>query len=199
MNVRKIRIKAKLIQETDHDLIICPEATDDRNLIISKDLIIKSFEKDFFSRNNLVNTWTTFHIDSFFFKDKDSLRKVRRLKNAGHLFIYGVKQFGIDFDAVIDRVYSRSMDHCFYCDEILDRTNRTSEHLVPKAMLKAYLIVTLDDNTVPCCSDCNSEKANLHPYTFREYVKFKVDVAPRYKKMLRTLNNILISKKDPLS
>lgn len=199
MNVRKIRVKSKLIQETDHDLIICPDAVDDRNLVISKSLILKSFEKDFFSRNNLVNTWTTFHIDSFLFKDKDALRKIRRLKNAGHLFTYGVQKFGIDFDAVIDRVYSRNMDHCFYCDHNLDKTNRTSEHLVPRVMLKAYLIVSLDDNTVPCCIECNSEKANLHPYTFREYVKLKIGFAPRYKKMLRTLNSILISKKDPLS
>lgn len=137
-------------------------------------------------------------VDSDFFKDSIVLKKIRRLKISGHVITYGNKRFGVNFDQVVDRLYSRNMDTCFYCDETLNKNNRTTEHLIPKAMLRAYHLNAINDNTVPCCSSCNSEKANLHPYTFREYIRRRKKESTRFRKILKVLDLILINKKDPL-
>lgn len=198
MNVRKIKIKGKTFSFNDDSFFICEKSPAGKKLTIPKRVVIKSDSEELYSRDNKKGEWITLWVDSGFFKDAEILKVIRRIKTAGHIFLYGNKRFGILFDAVMDRLYSRSMDFCFYCDETLNKTNRTTEHLVPKAILRAYLINVLDDNTVPCCQKCNSEKANLHPYTFREYVKLRLSSDVRYKKVLKTLNSILINKNDPL-
>jgi len=198
MKVRKIKIKGKTLSFDDESFFICADFPAGKKLTIPKRIVIKSDSQQLYSRNNNQSEWVILWVDSDFFKDQEILKIIRRIKTAGHIFLYGNKRFGINFDQVIDRLYSRSMDFCFYCDETLNKNNRTTEHLVPKAILRAYLINVLDDNTVPCCQKCNSEKANLHPYTYREYVKLMIKRDVRYKKVLRTLNSILINKNDPL-
>jgi len=199
MNVRKLRVKTKIIQETDVSLLIFP--TDKHKiLLIPKRMVIKSEVGEFYSKkkDEGFTEWTTLHIDNDFLKNEQIMNRVVNLKSAGHLFLYGNKRFGIDFDTVITKQYSRPVDLCFYCDENLSIKNKTIDHLVPKAFLRAYGIVFLEDNNLSCCIDCNSKKANLHPITFREYVKTILKSAPKkkWRDVLKTLNNILLDKKD---
>lgn len=202
MNVRKLRVKTKIIQETDASLLIFP--TDKHKiLLIPKRVVIKSEVGEFYSKKKHegFSEWTTLHIDNDFLKNEQIMSKVNNLRLAGHLFIYGNRKFGIDFDAVITKQYSRPVDICFYCDEELIRHNKTVDHLIPKAFLRAYGIVFLEDNNLSCCGDCNSKKANLHPATFREYVKILLKSSPadKWRIVLKTLNDILIDKKDPFN
>lgn len=200
MNVRKLRVKAKLVCDNGSELLLCKEAPA-KTLRIPKQYIIKTDESEFFSRKNISSTWIILFLDTDYFKAKGILKRLETLKSAGHIFLYGDKKYGVDFDAVITKLYSRSMDYCFYCDEDLIAENRTTEHIIPRAILKAYGLITIDNNTVPCCKECNYLKTNLHPYTFRVAVQTIIKHAGASKKwgvVLQTLNKILIHKKDPL-
>ena len=69
---------------------------------------------------------------------------------------------------------------------------------MPTVIIKAYGFSYLDDNLVPSCRDCNSEKASLHPYIFREKVKMLWERTknPKWKKVIIVLNKVLIEKHD---
>lgn len=194
MKLIKVRAKSKVVTIEEDKMIVCPDLS--YRIEIPKRLIIKTSGGVFYSKNNKKTMWTTMFVDSDLFKNTIVIQNIRRAKSAGHIFVYGNKMFGINFDAVIDKLYSRSMDFCFYCDETLNKSNRTTDHLIPKAILRAYMLNTIENNTVPCCSICNSEKASLHPYIFREHARLRPGEIS--KKILKTLNLILISKTDPL-
>jgi len=141
-------------------------------------------------------------------KDTDTLVRIATLKRKGHLFIYGKTRFGVDWDTVIERVYSRPANLCFFCDKKLKRGGpdskrndvKTKDHLIPGSVLDAYGIVVLEDNTVPCCITCNQEKANLHPYVYRSKLQYLLKNnhrdQKRRRKVLSTLNLILIKDHD---
>ena len=101
----------------------------------------------------------------------------------------------------MEKVYSREQNYCFFCDRQLSEQDKTKDHLIPRVILKAYNLIELDDNTVPCCKACNEEKASLHPYIYRTYLKNNLQNTKRDKdrrtRALHTLNLILVSDKDP--
>ena len=195
MNSKRIRIKSKLITPLENEFVIKGKKI---SLVIPKSYILKT------NRNESDNYWTNFYLDPDFFKSKDVLLSLRALKNDDNVFIYGRKSFGIIWDEVIDKVYSRKKNKCFFCDDHLyakkgkEPGNRTKDHLIPTVIIKAYGFSYLDDNLVPSCQDCNSEKASLHPYIFREKVKILIERTGKgkWRKVLTILNKILIEKHD---
>lgn len=201
MNVRKVRIKKKLISESEDSFLIY-SSRPEKQLAIPKRLVIKSNSEKFYSKNNMTSTWDVFHIDNDFFKNQHVMKKIFSFKNSGHLFLYGYKKFYVNFDSVITKLYSRPMTFCFYCDDELISSTKTTEHILPRNFIQAYGYNSLDDNTVPCCRNCNSLKSNLHPVTFRELVKTMISnttdelLIKKLSSILKTLNKILIDKKD---
>ena len=206
MNTRRIRIKTKHLSETDEHYLISGTV----NLIIPKDYVIKTGKNEFFDYNTRPGKkiqWTSLYLDTDFFKHKAIIDTLRKLKNDKKVFIYGRKQFGVNWDAVINRMYTRPLNQCFYCDVKMRKggnkvNSSTKDHVIPRVMVEAYGYNYLDDNTVPCCRWCNQHKGSLHPYTFREKVKHKLSYLrkgrDKWEKILKTLNKILIEKKDPL-
>jgi 5-methylcytosine-specific restriction endonuclease McrA len=194
MNSKRIRVKSRLITQNDNEFIIKGKKI---SLVIPKSYILKTNNKE--SKDH----WTSLYLDPDFFKSKDVVLKLRFLKDDDSIYIYGRKSFGIIWDNVANRVYSRQKNICFFCDEKLysGRTkhgNKTKDHLIPTVMVKAYGFNYIDDNLVPACQDCNSEKASLHPYVFREKVKLLIERTgkEKWRKVLKTLNKILIEKHD---
>jgi len=75
------------------------------------------------------------------------------------------------------------------------------DHIVPRLIMKAYGLLAIDDNTVPCCLDCNREKDSLPASIFRERIKTMLKARSgvnkhKWRKALKTLNQILIDPKD---
>ena len=110
MNSKRIRIKSKLITPLENEFVIKGKKI---SLVIPKSYILKT------NRNESDNYWTNFYLDPDFFKSKDVLLSLRALKNDDNVFIYGRKSFGIIWDEVIDKVYSRKKNKCFFCDDHL--------------------------------------------------------------------------------
>ena len=119
-----------------------------------------------------------------------------RLKNPrlnDYVIIDGETHFGINWDFVV--VKRKNNKNCFLCHGELNSTNRTSDHLISKMILKAYgYTKPLPNNTVPCCKDCNKEKASMHPEVYRDFVKNKISETgePKYRIILFTLNKIIV-------
>ena len=124
--------------------------------------------------------------------DKANLYKVlSRIKESGDAKFKERPLFNIDWDFVIER--SKDKDHCFFCTDKMDEDKRTKDHLIPTMVLKAYGIKSIKHNKVPCCYECNQEKAYLMPDIFRRSVKLKLHETgkERYKENLKTLNRLI--------
>ena len=119
-----------------------------------------------------------------------------RLKNPrlnDYVIIDGETHFGINWDFVV--VKRKNNKNCFLCHGELSSANRTSDHLISKMILKAYgYTKPMPNNTVPCCKDCNKEKASMHPEVYRDFVKNKISETgePKYRIILFTLNKIIV-------
>ena len=109
------------------------------------------------------------------------------------VIIDGETHFGIVWDNVI--LKRRNKKLCFFCYCKLDAENRTKDHLISKMIIKAYGgKKTLNNNTVPCCKECNGEKKSYHPEVYRNFVidKLKTTGEPKYRIILFNLNQILV-------
>jgi hypothetical protein len=171
-------------------------------LEIPKSYVLKTNNQKFHDKK----PWINFYLDPDFFKKPGVFKKMLRFKSSKSLFIYGRKLFRINWDSVVNRMYSRSQYICFYCDGEFtegrgDRLSKTTDHLIPTVMLKAYGYEYLDDDEVPCCYECNQDKASLHPVTWRVKVirNFEMTGDNKWKIALKTLNKILTDKKDPFN
>lgn len=193
MNARRIRAKSSYLSILDDGLLL----SDKKNsLLIPNSFILKTNEQNFFDQK-VNQQWTNIYLDPSFFKTKDILVKLARFKRSNKVFVYGKRSYGIHWDNVITRMYSRPQDLCFYCDAELNTKSKTKDHLVPVVVIRALGYNYIDDNTVPCCKDCNSEKASLMPDIFRMKAKRLIKADYKWKKVVSVLNKILINKKDP--
>lgn len=202
MNVRKIRIKTKLVREQQ-------DSFSAQELVIPKTYITKVEGKKYYSRTTKSHkeNWTIFTIDEDFLRDSSVLLAISELKEKGRLYVYGRKSFGIDWDVVLDMLYSHPADKCFYCSESLIDTNgkkkrnKTKDHLVAKEILKAHGLYSIPDNTVPCCTTCNGAKGSLTVYLWRVKLKTMIKERNKYdwkwRRALKVMNRILIDKTDP--
>lgn len=53
-------------------------------------------------------------------------------------------------------------ERCKYCGQALTPNKRTLDHIYPRALGG----VSIPDNLLPCCEDCNQQKADLTPRQF---------------------------------
>lgn len=121
--------------------------------------------------------------------------------------MYGKKSFGVDWDQVLDLLYSSPGDTCFYCGDTFQdeyghsKKNKTKDHLIAREILKAYGYNVFPDNTVPCCTTCNGTKGSLDPYVWRVKLKTMIKANTkdkwRWKNALKVMNNILLKINDP--
>lgn len=56
---------------------------------------------------------------------------------------------------------------CHYCGCILTRSNRTLDHIHPRS----WGGVSLPDNLVPSCKNCNNEKTDMTPEQYERFLK----------------------------
>lgn len=64
----------------------------------------------------------------------------------------------------------KESETCYFCGAKLTKANRTLDHLFPRD----YGGITVTNNLVPCCKECNSEKKrNLNETEFRIYNEIK--------------------------
>ena len=196
MNVRKIRIKQSLVREAPGQIKV-------HNLEIPKTYILKIEVKRYYSRTakERKENWSIITIDDDFLRNRDVLIAISRLKDKGHLYVYGRNSFGINWDAVLEMLYSSPGTHCFFCNSKLTPKSKTKDHLVSREILKAFGLYQIPDNTLPCCLECNRMKGGLDPYMWR--VKLKTLIKERHghdykwKAGLKVMNKILLEKKDP--
>ena len=124
--------------------------------------------------------------------DKANLHRIlSTLKEQGVVHFRDRGYFNIDWDFVIE--HSRNKEVCFFCRTLMVPNKKTKDHLIPSMVLKAYGISNLPNNKVPCCFDCNQEKAYLMPDIFRRSVRLKLHETGdrRYEEILITLNRLI--------
>lgn len=80
------------------------------------------------------------------------------------LYVYGY----INFEHLMyDLSYAlHGYSRCYYCNRLLTKSNRTLDHLNPRR----WGGISLPDNLVPSCKDCNQTKTDM---TLRQFEKFK--------------------------
>lgn len=77
-----------------------------------------------------------------------------------------------NYEIVIKTItYLMKGEKCYFCGEDLTKNNRTLDHLYSKD----YGGITITNNLVPCCKDCNSKKRNLNEKEFYRYNAIKHD------------------------
>lgn len=66
---------------------------------------------------------------------------------------------------------------CYYCGCKLTKHNRTLDHLYPRD----YGGISIVDNLVPCCEECNTRKKNLSEEEFKKIDELKSDFKLLYE------------------
>jgi len=61
----------------------------------------------------------------------------------------------------------RGDGRCHYCDGLFPPRELTMDHVVP--LVRGG--VSSRSNVVPCCKECNSQKQNLLPVEWQEYLE----------------------------
>jgi hypothetical protein len=179
-------------------------------LLIPKTFVVATERKQCYSRNTKTKkeTWVILTIDEDYLRDSKILIQISNLKEKGHLYVYGRKSFGVDWDVVMEILYSNPPNNCFFCHEPLvndhgkkRRDVATKDHLVAREILKAFGLYSIPDNTVPCCVECNRAKGSLDPYMWRvklkTLIKSNTDYDWKWKRGLKVMNKILLESKDP--
>lgn len=73
-----------------------------------------------------------------------------------------------DFNVLMNKLtYDLKENRCSYCNKVLTGENRTLDHVIPKI----YGGVSIVDNLVPCCKECNVKKDFLLLNQFQEFLK----------------------------
>ncbi len=200
MNTKRIRIRSSAVEFDGKNYTVLGNVT----LTIPKEFVVKTVEQEFYEKSyhkQRKSKWTSIYLEPEFFRRPDISKKIHNLKKRNKIFVYGRKAYGVNWDYVINIVCGRPMNVCFYCDEkLIKGVNNTRDHVIPRSIVEAYGLYEIPDNTVPCCRECNEEKADLHPYIFREKVKLKIRYSRRknkWRRVLKVLNKILIEKEDP--
>lgn len=200
MNTKRIRVRSNAVEEDEKNFTVLGPET----LIIPKKFVQKTTEQEFFDKSYFKvqkTKWTSIYLDPDFFREHGVSKKIHQLKQRKKIFVYGRRAYGIIWDYVINIVSGKPAKYCFYCDEkLIRKVNFTRDHVIPRSIVEAYGLYELPDNTVPCCKECNEEKADLHPYIFREKVKIKIKYSnnkEKWRRVLKVLNKILIEKTDP--
>ena len=60
----------------------------------------------------------------------------------------------------------KGYDYCYYCGCELTDKNRTLDHMYPRR----WGGVSIPDNLVPCCKNCNRDKMDM---TYNQFMKYK--------------------------
>ncbi|MGK5095271.1 HNH endonuclease [Deltaproteobacteria bacterium TL4] len=61
----------------------------------------------------------------------------------------------------------RACNRCYYCQKTVPARMLTMDHVIPLARGGK----SSKSNTVPCCKECNTQKKNLLPTEWEEYLQ----------------------------
>jgi 5-methylcytosine-specific restriction endonuclease McrA len=67
-------------------------------------------------------------------------------------------------NAILEKVSIRGAYFCGYCGSIVSKKKMTVDHIIPKSKGGTNEI----DNLMPCCRECNRDKAVMSLSEFRE-------------------------------
>lgn len=75
---------------------------------------------------------------------------------------------------------------CYYCGTTLHSGNRTLDHVYPKD----YGGISIPNNMVPCCRNCNMKKGNLNEYEYKDLLKTKQETPELTEAFLKNIGTI---------
>lgn len=102
--------------------------------------------------------------EKFYYKGKGTIRNSVAVVKGNELIINGTVPFK---DMMYDLTYAiEGKKRCYYCGRTFPRRKLTLDHKFPLDVGGP----TIPNNMVPCCSHCNSEKANMNMYQYKEYL-----------------------------
>ncbi len=189
----KIR-SVKFISEKDNKYVFAiSKKSPNTKFNIPKNQVLK-FEEITISNpyTNLDEQWIDIVVTDWIWSKMDIESKLKNYKMSSDVVISNETHFAINWDFVIMK--RRDSNRCFFCEKKIYDSKKTLDHLIPKAVLRAYgLKGGIPNNTVPCCLEDNREKANLHPEVYRELVRRKIHEGGdiKYRTILFTLNQLL--------
>ena len=104
--------------------------------------------------------------EKFFYSSADN--RARAYVKGGILYVEGNVVFE---DLMYSLAYTlKGYDICYYCGRELGTKKRTIDHMFPRM----WGGVSIPNNLVPSCSNCNGEKSCLTEYQYRNYRKAKL-------------------------
>lgn len=170
----------------------------------SQILSSKQLNKPNLRHPHLKEKWLEITVTDWIWNKMNLPEAFEKMKEVEEIVIMGETHFDVDWDYVISKRSDRK--HCFYCmtkmkllrkGETPIPQSKTKDHLIPKAVLKAYGIIELPNNTVPCCRQCNDDKANLMPELYLRYAKLKLHETgdTYYRTIIDTLERVIVKDK----
>jgi len=169
-----------------------------KKIKISSQYIIKTNLSFFYPANKKAMVeWIIIYVDLDYYLRSKMYDSIRGYLKHGSIVSYGKKSYGILWDVIINKECTSSRGICYYCED--DVKDITIDHVVPKHIYKPLGIVYIPHNTVQCCKKCNRNKANHHPYIYREIARFSMDKGNAgnrayWSKVFKAMNRMLINK-----
>ncbi len=109
--------------------------------------------------------------EKFFYSSADN--RARAYVKGGILYVEGNVNFE---DLMFSLAYTlKGYDKCYYCGREMGPKKRTIDHLFPRV----WGGVSIPNNLVPCCSNCNSHKSCLTEYQYKVYRKLSIRNNPQ--------------------
>ena len=198
--VRSFHIRTKKIRENNKSYSIS-KISDKGVFYVPKNQVIsiEDYTKSSPTNHKIQEKWSKITVTSWSWDKVNIPFHISGLQEMGEAFIEGETHFDVDWDYIIKK--RRDHRRCFYCLRKFNfkdpELKKTRDHLIPKAILKAYGKPNgIPNNTVPCCSRCNNEKSNLHPSVYLIYISRKIHEtgSEYYRTISGTLNQLIVKK-----
>jgi len=191
--VRRFHIREKKVKENSKSYTINKLFNKGRFYIPKSQVIrLNHYTKTGPGNSKVKENWVTITVTDWAWNKVNIPLHISGMQEVGEVFVEGETHQGINWDYVISK--RRDSKRCFYCMRLFDDLIlKTRDHVIPKAILKAFGISSLPNNTVPCCEDCNGDKANLHPTVYKKYIMMKLHETGEqyYRIVLDTLTRLI--------
>lgn len=118
--------------------------------------------------------------------------KAFRIENAkligGELIIYNNVRFE---DLMYELTYCTKKCVCEYCRKRLTKKTRTIDHVYPRI----YGGISIINNLVPTCANCNSDKNDFTHDEYLHYLKLDTIERKKYRKIIRKQRDKILYEK----
>jgi len=193
--VRTFHIKKNRVNESEKSYSF--QKFIKRKFFIPKSQII--YVQHYKVSQNKGGKWVAISVTEWAWNKIDLAKLLEPLQENEEAYVAGESHYDVDWDYVIAK--RRIKNKCFYCMKVflkgVPNRSKTRDHLIPRAMLKAYGKPRgIPNNVVPCCRRCNKDKANLHPEVYKKFIMGKLHETGGvyYRVVLDTLNRLIVKK-----